>query len=145
MVEDEHGEVLTERSELTDGVFCGVPFGEDEDDDRGTRAGYSLETYTLSSGENVTVTTFSEVHYTMAFHQAVLLFMGEGLAVQTDWERNLSSGLMVLGALTMAYIFGEVNMNILSFNASKNMFQKKMTDLYESMEALHLPQNLQER
>ena len=83
---------------------------------------------------------FEEASYSMAVHQAVLMIMGESMDLETDSERWMSSLLMILGAVIMAVVFGEVSMYISNFYASSNMFQKKMTDLYESMEALGLPQ-----
>ena len=99
--------------------------------------------YSYSSESNVT--DFLEATYPMAFHQAVLMIMGESMDLETDGERWMSSVLMIAGAVLMAIVFGEVSMYITNFYASSNMFQKKMTDLYESMEALGLPQSLQER
>ncbi|GMH73294.1 hypothetical protein TL16_g06147 [Triparma laevis f. inornata] len=99
--------------------------------------------YSYSSESNVT--KFLEATYPMAFHQAVLMIMGESMDLETDGERWMSSVLMIAGAVLMAIVFGEVSMYITNFYASSNMFQKKMTDLYESMEALGLPQSLQER
>ena len=90
-------------------------------------------------------TTFKEATYVQSLHQAILLIMGESMDNETDTEIWVSSFLMIIGAILMAIVFGEVSMYITNFYASTNMFQKKMTDLYESMEALGLPQNLQER
>ena len=90
-------------------------------------------------------TVFRTATYSMAFHQAVLMIMGESMDNETNTEIWVSSLLMIIGAILMAIVFGEVSMYITNFYASTNLFQKKMTDLYESMEALHLPQNLQER
>ncbi|GMI13091.1 hypothetical protein TrVE_jg2557 [Triparma verrucosa] len=99
--------------------------------------------YKYDSEANNTV--FLEATYPMAFHQAVLMIMGESMDLETDGERWMSSVLMIAGSVLMAIVFGEVSMYITNFYASSNMFQKKMTDLYESMEALGLPQSLQER
>ena len=104
---------------------------------------FAEDTYKYDSSRNKTV--FVEASYTMAFHQAVLMIMGESMDMETDEERWMSSLLMIVGAVIMAIVFGEVSMYITNFYASSNMFQKKMTDLYESMEALGLPQSLQER
>jgi hypothetical protein len=71
--------------------------------------------------------------------------MGESLELQSKKERMVASVAIVLGAIIMAFIFGEVSMSINNFSAAQNLFRKKMTDLYESMDALGLPQNLQER
>jgi len=113
--------------------FCGIP---DIAPNANKRWFYDPET---------NQTHYKAATYGMAFHQATLMFMGESMDVQTDMERWMASILMLLGAIMMAWIFGEVSMYVTNFSASNNMFQKKMTDLYESMEALHLPQNLQER
>mmetsp|Transcript_14363 Transcript_14363/g.29565 ORF Transcript_14363/g.29565 Transcript_14363/m.29565 type:complete len:1255 (-) Transcript_14363:67-3831(-) len=99
--------------------------------------------YDLHYTENIT--KFRAATYVQTFHQAVLMIMGESFENEVDSERWISSLMMIFGAICMAFIFGEVSMCITNFYASTNMFQKKMTDLYESMEALHLPQNLQER
>ncbi|GMI44435.1 hypothetical protein TrCOL_g5596 [Triparma columacea] len=90
-------------------------------------------------------TSFRMVNYWQAFHQAVLIINGESMDNETETELFISSLLMIVGAIVMAVTFGEVSMHITNFYASTNMFQKKMTDLYESMIALNLPQNLQER
>ena len=83
--------------------------------------------------------------YFHSIYQAVLLIMGESMDLTSKKERMWSIVGILVGAIVMALVFGEVSMSINNFSAANNLFRKKMTDLYESMEALGLPQNLQER
>jgi hypothetical protein len=52
---------------------------------------------------------------------------------------------MVVLSVVMAIMFSQVNMIFSSLNANSQRYRAKMTELYEAMETMDLPQTLQER
>ena len=83
--------------------------------------------------------------YITAFYQSVLLMMGEKLELNSTPEKIFALVVIIFTSIFVAILFGEVAMIVSSFNANSQKYRRKMTELYEAMETMHLPITLQER
>ena len=83
--------------------------------------------------------------YVLAFYESVLLLMGEQLSLGSDSERVFASIAIVLGAVVLAIIFGEVAMLIAKVNNKAFTYRQKMTKLYDAMAVAGLHKTLQDR
>ena len=83
--------------------------------------------------------------YLIAFYTSLLLIMGENIEPLADSEVFFSSIALLLGAVMMAIVFGNVAVLIANFTANTSAHQKKMEEIYSVMRRLRLPNDLQTR
>lgn len=84
-------------------------------------------------------------NYWVSFYTSLLLIMGENIEPKSDPELVFSSFVLLIGAVLMAVVFGNVAVLIANFTASQSAYQKKMEMLYENMRRMALPTDLQSR
>ncbi|KAI9997879.1 hypothetical protein PInf_002136 [Phytophthora infestans] len=83
--------------------------------------------------------------YVVAFYQSLLVVMGQNIAVYEDTEIIFCVLVMVVGAVLMAVVFGNVAILIANYYESQSSHQKKMEWLFASMNRMKLPYDLQNR
>ncbi|GMF11878.1 unnamed protein product [Phytophthora lilii] len=83
--------------------------------------------------------------YIVAFYQSLLVVMGQNIAVYEDTEYIFCVLAMVVGAVLMAVVFGNVAILIANYYESQSSHQKKMEWLFASMNRMKLPYDLQNR
>jgi len=83
--------------------------------------------------------------YIVAFYQSLLVVMGQNIAVYDDSEYIFCVLAMVVGAVLMAVVFGNVAILIANYYESQSSHQKKMEWLFASMNRMKLPYDLQNR
>ncbi|KAG6964788.1 hypothetical protein JG688_00007548 [Phytophthora aleatoria] len=83
--------------------------------------------------------------YIVAFYQSLLIVMGQNIAVYEDTEYIFCVLAMVVGAVLMAVVFGNVAILIANYYESQSSHQKKMEWLFASMNRMKLPFDLQNR
>ncbi|KAG7401121.1 hypothetical protein PHYBOEH_003004 [Phytophthora boehmeriae] len=83
--------------------------------------------------------------YIVAFYSSLLIVMGQNIAVSTDSEYFFCVIIMVVGAVIMAVVFGNVAILIANYYESQSSYQKKMEWLFASMNRMKLPYELQNR
>ncbi|ETL87122.1 hypothetical protein, variant 1 [Phytophthora nicotianae] len=83
--------------------------------------------------------------YVVAFYQSLLVVMGQNIAVYEDTEYIFCVLVMVVGAVLMAVVFGNVAILIANYYESQSSHQKKMEWLFASMNRMKLPYDLQNR
>jgi hypothetical protein len=105
----------------------------------GWNAVATKENFTGMDSDN----TFEQ--YIGAYYYALLLLMGEELLTETVGEQIFAILTIVLGAVSMAVIFGNVALVVSSFSANGTKYQKKKESLYEAMTYMSLPPDLQDR
>ncbi len=71
--------------------------------------------------------------YVGAYYCALLLLMGESLSMETVEEQIFAIFTTVLGAVSMAVIFGNVALVVDNFSANGTKYQKKKESLFEAM------------
>ncbi|KAL4109771.1 hypothetical protein PRIC1_001466 [Phytophthora ramorum] len=83
--------------------------------------------------------------YIVAFYQSLLVVMGQNITVYEDTEYIFCVLAMVVGAVLMAVVFGNVAILIANYYESQSSHQKKMEWLFASMNRMKLPYDLQNR
>ncbi|KAG1705231.1 hypothetical protein DVH05_004162 [Phytophthora capsici] len=83
--------------------------------------------------------------YVVAFYQSLLVVMGQNITVYEDTEYIFCVLAMVVGAVLMAVVFGNVAILIANYYESQSSHQKKMEWLFASMNRMKLPYDLQNR
>ncbi len=71
--------------------------------------------------------------YVGAYYYGLLLLMGEALSMETVEEQIFAIFTTVLGAVSMAVIFGNVALVVDNFSANGTKYQKKKESLFEAM------------
>jgi hypothetical protein len=80
------------------------------------------------------------------FYAVIEMLIGqEHLKPITQGEKLFCSILTLLGALLMAFTFGNVAVNINNFYAASSRYKTKMQFLFESMKHMDLPRDIQRR
>ncbi|KAG9410486.1 hypothetical protein AC1031_018526 [Aphanomyces cochlioides] len=83
--------------------------------------------------------------YVLGFYYTLTTLMGQSIPLRTETQYIFSCLVIVVGALLMAMVFGNVSDLISNFNESPNNYRKKMEQLLSSMNLMHLPLDLQNR
>ncbi|RLN83140.1 hypothetical protein BBJ28_00006248 [Nothophytophthora sp. Chile5] len=83
--------------------------------------------------------------YIVAYYQSLLVVMGQNIEVFEDTEYIFCVLVMVMGAVLMALVFGNVAILIANYYESQSSHQKKMEWLFASMNRMKLPHDLQNR
>ncbi|ETW05615.1 hypothetical protein H310_03351 [Aphanomyces invadans] len=83
--------------------------------------------------------------YVLGFYYTLTTLMGQSVPLRTEMEYTFSCLVVVVGALLMAMVFGNVSDLISNFNESPNNYRKKMEQLLSSMNLMRLPLDLQNR
>ncbi|GMF35360.1 unnamed protein product [Phytophthora fragariaefolia] len=83
--------------------------------------------------------------YIVAFYSTLLVVMGQNITVFEDTEYLFCILAMVVGAVLMAVVFGNVAILIANYYESQSSHQKKMEWLFASMNRMKLPYDLQNR
>ncbi|RLN53956.1 hypothetical protein BBJ28_00018964 [Nothophytophthora sp. Chile5] len=83
--------------------------------------------------------------YIVAYYQSLLVVMGQNIVVYEDTEYIFCVLVMVVGAVLMAVVFGNVAILIANYYESQSSHQKKMEWLFASMNRMKLPHDLQNR
>ncbi|KAF4316334.1 hypothetical protein BBO99_00008737 [Phytophthora kernoviae] len=77
--------------------------------------------------------------------KSLLVIMGQNITVYDDSEYFFCVLVMVVGAVLMAVVFGNVAILIANYYESQSSYQKKMEWLFASMNRMKLPYELQNR
>jgi CRP-like cAMP-binding protein len=83
--------------------------------------------------------------YLMSYYEAILILMGEQIAMSHVKEYVFAIISTVLFSFLLAIIFGEVAMFIANFNELPFAYSRKMSELHETMSSKFLPRVLQDR
>ncbi|KAE8884866.1 hypothetical protein PF005_g25246 [Phytophthora fragariae] len=83
--------------------------------------------------------------YIVAFYSTLLVVMGQNITVFQESEYLFCILAMVVGAVLMAVVFGNVAILIANYYESQSSHQKKMEWLFASMNRMKLPYDLQNR
>lgn len=83
--------------------------------------------------------------YVASFYLSILVVMGQNITIYDDTEYIFCILVMVLGAVLMAVVFGNVAILIANYYESQSSHQKKMEWLFASMNRMKLPIELQNR
>ena len=88
----------------------------------------------------------SWVKYSTSFFAIVaMLTAGENLSPITLYEKWFASIVTLFGSILMAYIFGEIAVLISNFYARSSRYQAKMEYLFETMNRMGLPAEIEKR
>ncbi|TYZ57640.1 hypothetical protein PybrP1_003392 [[Pythium] brassicae (nom. inval.)] len=83
--------------------------------------------------------------YIASFYLSILVVMGQNITIYDDTEYIFCILVMVLGAVLMAVVFGNVAILIANYYENQSSHQKKMEWLFASMNRMKLPIELQNR
>uniref|UniRef100_K3X6M9 Cyclic nucleotide-binding domain-containing protein n=1 Tax=Globisporangium ultimum (strain ATCC 200006 / CBS 805.95 / DAOM BR144) TaxID=431595 RepID=K3X6M9_GLOUD len=83
--------------------------------------------------------------YFASYYTSILVVMGQNIAIYDDNEYVFCILVMVMGAVLMAVVFGNVAILIANYYESQSSHQKKMEWLFASMNRMKLPNDLQNR
>lgn len=83
--------------------------------------------------------------YLASFYLSILVIMGQNITIYDDTEYIFCILVMVLGAVLMAVVFGNVAILIANYYENQSSHQKKMEWLFASMNRMKLPIELQNR
>lgn len=83
--------------------------------------------------------------YFASYYMSILVVMGQNITIYDDTEYVFCILVMVLGAVLMAVVFGNVAILIANYYESQSSHQKKMEWLFASMNRMQLPNDLQNR
>lgn len=83
--------------------------------------------------------------YIVSFYITLLVIMGQNITLYTDAEYLFCIAAMLLGAIVMAVVFGNVAILIANYYENQSNHQKKMEWLFASMTRMKLPMELQNR
>ncbi|KAG9410490.1 hypothetical protein AC1031_018530 [Aphanomyces cochlioides] len=91
-------------------------------------------------------TNFDTVNpYLLSFYLALQTIVGQNQLFQSDREYSFSSCVILVGAVVMAVVFGNVAILISNFYDDHNRYRGKMESLFAGMQLLRLPNELQLR
>ncbi|CAK4083855.1 unnamed protein product [Aphanomyces euteiches] len=91
-------------------------------------------------------TNFDTVNpYLLSFYLALQTIVGQNQLFQNDREYSFSSCVILVGAVVMAVVFGNVAILISNFYDDHNRYRRKMESLFAGMQLLRLPNELQLR
>ncbi|RHY32413.1 hypothetical protein DYB32_002577 [Aphanomyces invadans] len=83
--------------------------------------------------------------YLLSFYLALQTILGQNQLLQNDREYTFSSCVILVGAVVMAVVFGNVAILISNFYNDQNRYKSKMETLFSGMRLLRLPRELQMR
>ncbi|OWZ22430.1 Voltage-gated Ion Channel [Phytophthora megakarya] len=83
--------------------------------------------------------------YIVAFYSTLLFIMGQNTTIYEDNEYIFCVFCLVVGAVIMAVVFGNVAILIANYYESQSSHQSKMEWLFASMNRMKLPYDLQNR
>lgn len=83
--------------------------------------------------------------YIVALYSTLLVVMGQNITVYEETEYLFCILAMVVGAVLMAVVFGNVAILIANYYEAQSSHQKKMEWLFASMNRMKLPYDLQNR
>ncbi|OQR81338.1 Voltage-gated Ion Channel (VIC) Superfamily [Thraustotheca clavata] len=94
----------------------------------------------ISFGNNTTVDL-----YVLSYFFTLVTLVGQNMTLSTQAEYIFSIALLIMGSMLMAIVFGNVANLLANFYENQNNYKKKMEWLFESMGAMKLPLDLQNR
>jgi hypothetical protein len=68
----------------------------------------------------------NDARYATAFYNSMLLIQGEHIDPISVEEKFYCSGLILVGSIVLAVIFGNVSMYIANFSANSTAYQRKV-------------------
>ncbi|KAJ8578543.1 hypothetical protein ON010_g662 [Phytophthora cinnamomi] len=83
--------------------------------------------------------------YSANFYAALLLFQGEGVPTDTAAQNMFAALSVIVGAIVLAVMFGQVAVLVSNFNANTTSYQRKMEEVFAMTTKLQLPPPLRER
>ncbi|EQC34644.1 hypothetical protein SDRG_07965 [Saprolegnia diclina VS20] len=83
--------------------------------------------------------------YVLSYFFTLVTLVGQNMQLETQAEYMFSIYLLLLGSMLMAIVFGNVANLLSNFYENQNSYKKKMEWLFESMGAMQLPLDLQNR
>ncbi|RHY21508.1 hypothetical protein DYB25_006275 [Aphanomyces astaci] len=83
--------------------------------------------------------------YLLSFYMSLQTILGQNQLFQSDHEYSFSSIVILVGAVVMAVVFGNVAILISNFYNDQNRYKGKMETLFSGMQLLRLPRELQMR
>ncbi|OQS01458.1 Voltage-gated Ion Channel (VIC) Superfamily [Achlya hypogyna] len=104
----------------------------------GSVAAVGWQNATFGSGTDVDV-------YVLSYFFTLVTLVGQNMNLTTQAEYIFAIYLLIMGAMLMAIVFGNVANLLSNFYENQNNYKRKMEWLFESMGAMKLPLDLQNR
>ena len=81
--------------------------------------------------------------YTVVFYYAILLIVGNESCPLTTGQTLFSSGVVIMGAIATAFIFGNMAALMAVINKKDSVYQEQIDFISNTMRSIKLPEKVQ--